>query len=155
MKPIRLKCRRGSTLALVLCLYLSLGAILGGAVTMAATASHTGERDYRRSQALALAEAGVAEARANSAPHGDRPLGEGAYSWSATPSSAGRLVVAKGAVRSVSGATVTRTVGSVSASSPATSASTPSAAWPCQCSPTSTAANSTSSATATRRRATP
>ena len=110
MIPTRLKCRRGSTLALVLCLYLSLGAILGGAVTMAATASHTGERDYRRSQALALAEAGVAEARANSAAHGDRPLGEGTYSWSATPRSEGRLVVAKGAVRSVSGATVTRTV---------------------------------------------
>lgn len=110
MKPIRLKCRRGSTLALVLCLYLALGAILGGAITMAATASHTGERDYRRSQALALAEAGVAEARANSAPHGDRLLGEGSYSWSAASSSEGRLVVAKGAVHSVSGATVTRTV---------------------------------------------
>jgi hypothetical protein len=105
-----LKKRRGSTLALVLCLYLALGAILGGAVTMAATASHAGERDYRRSQALALAEAGIAEARVNAAPHGERSLGEGTYSWSATAAKGDRLVTARGAVTAASGATVTRTV---------------------------------------------
>jgi hypothetical protein len=110
MNRARRRCRRGSTLALVLCLYLALGAILGGAVTMAATASHAGERDYRRSQALALAEAGVAEARADAEPHGARPLGEGDYAWSAAPSGDGRLVTAHGSVRSTSGARVTRTV---------------------------------------------
>lgn len=111
MKQVRFKHRRGSTLALVLCLYLALGAILGGAVTMAATASQAGERDYRRSQALALAEAGVAEARANAAPHGTRPLGGGTYSWSDDATRPGeRLIVARGSARSASGAEVTRTV---------------------------------------------
>lgn len=110
MKRAWIKQRRGSTLALVLCLYLGLGAILGGAVTMAASASQAGERDYRRSQALALAEAGVAEARVDAAAHGKRPLGEGSYAWSDSTSSEGRLVVARGEVTSVSGATVTRTV---------------------------------------------
>jgi hypothetical protein len=110
MKRALKRSRRGSTLALVLCLYLALGAILGGAVTMAATASHAGERDYRRSQALALAEAGIAEARVNVAPHGERPLGDGTYSWSATTSSGERLITARGAVTAASGTRVTRTV---------------------------------------------
>jgi len=110
MNPARMRCRRGSTLALVLCLYLALGAILGGAITMAATASQAGERDYRRLQALALAEAGVAEARADASPHGNRALGEGTYAWSAAPSASGRLVTAHGSVRSTSGTEITRTV---------------------------------------------
>lgn len=110
MKRVLGRNRRGGTLALVLCLYLALGAILGGAVTMAATASHAGERDYRRSQALALAEAGIAEARVNAAPHGERPLGEGTYSWSATDASGDRLVTARGVVTAASGATISRTV---------------------------------------------
>lgn len=110
MNQSRRRCRRGSTLALVLCLYLALGAILGGAVTMAATAGRAGERDYRRSQALALAEAGVAEARADASPHSDRPLGQGTYAWSVSPGNGGRLVISHGAVPSVSGTSVTRTV---------------------------------------------
>lgn len=102
--------RRGSTLALVLCLYLALGSVLMGAVTMATTAHRAGERDYCRSQALALAEAGVAEARAGALPHGPKPLGAGTYSWTITPPSDERLIVARGEVISASGATITRTV---------------------------------------------
>jgi hypothetical protein len=101
--------RRGTTLALVLALYLALGSILLGAVTLAGASRAAAERDYRRSQALALAEAGIAEAQARQAPHGARPLGAGTYSWSATD---GRIT-ARGEVPSTSGATVTRTVTAV------------------------------------------
>ncbi len=102
--------RRGGTLALVLRLYLALGSVLLGALTMAATANSAAEREYRRSQALTLAEAGIAEAAAGVSPHGSRSLGAGTYSWSASRSRGGMLVAARGEVRSVSGATVTRTV---------------------------------------------
>lgn len=102
--------RRGGTLALVLCLFLALGAVLMGAVGLAASSSNAAEREYRRSQALALAEAGVAEARSGGKPHADKPLGEGTYAWSAQPSQGGRLIIARGEVTSASGARVTRTV---------------------------------------------
>jgi len=101
---------RGSTLSLVLCLYLALGSVLLGAVTMAATATRAGERDYRRSQALALAEAGVAEARAGLQPHASQPLGEGTYSWSVSASGSDRLIVARGEVLSPGSGPVTRTI---------------------------------------------
>ena len=67
--------RRGGAPALVLCLFLALGSVLLGATTLAAASNSAAERDYRRSQALALAEAGIAEARAGVAQHGERPLG--------------------------------------------------------------------------------
>jgi hypothetical protein len=95
---------------LVLCLYLALGSVMLAAIGLSAGTNAAAERDYRRSQALGLAEAGVAEARSGAAPHGLRPLGEGGYSWSAGSSAGGRLVVAHGEVTSVSGARVTRTV---------------------------------------------
>ncbi|MGV3724687.1 MAG: hypothetical protein ACO1SX_27635 [Actinomycetota bacterium] len=109
MKPFR-TARRGSTLSLVLCLYLALGSVLLGAVTMAATAGKAGERDYRRSQALALAEAGLAEARAGAAPHAARPLGDGSYSWSATQSGGDRIITARGEVVSPTSGAVTRPI---------------------------------------------
>jgi hypothetical protein len=102
--------RRGGTLALVLCLFLALGAVLLGVLTMAAAATGASEREYRRSQALALAEAGVAEALAGRPPHGEQPLGPGSYSWSAEGGEESRRVTARGRVASVSGASVTRTV---------------------------------------------
>lgn len=103
--------RRGaSAFALVFCLFLALGAILMGAVTVAATSNAAAEREYRRSQAQALAEAGVAEARSGGKPHGPVSLGEGAYSWSEQRTSGGRLVVARGEVESASGARITRTI---------------------------------------------
>ena len=104
-----MKRRRGGTLALVLCLYLALGTVLLGALTMAATASSAAEREYRRSQALALAEAGVAAARAGGPGHGRRPLGEGVYSWSAARAG-GMQITARGEVTAASGTVVTRTV---------------------------------------------
>ncbi|MFN3648270.1 MAG: hypothetical protein ACK47B_01715 [Armatimonadota bacterium] len=106
----RLHGRRGGTLALVLALYLALGAVLLGAVSLAAASAGAAERDYRRSQALALAEAGLAEAIAGAEPHQSRPLGLGRYAWSVQPQDPGRLVTARGEVESVSGAVVTRTV---------------------------------------------
>lgn len=102
--------RRGGTLAMVLCLFLALGAVLLGAVTLAATSNGAAERDYRRSQAQALAEAAVSEARSGGKPHGPQPLGEGLYSWSASSNAGGRLITARGEVTSVNGARVTRTV---------------------------------------------
>ena len=102
--------RRGSTLTLVLCLYLAMGAILLGALTVATAARAAAERDLRRSQALALAEAGVAEAQADTAPHEARPLGEGTYRWNARADGSVRLVTAQGSVVSTSGAVITRTV---------------------------------------------
>lgn len=102
--------RGASTFALVFCLFLALGAILLGAVTVAATGNAAAEREYRRSQAQALAEAGVAEAQNGGKPHGSLPLGDGTYSWSEQSAPGGRLVTARGQVQSVSGATVTRTV---------------------------------------------
>lgn len=107
---MRLRTRRGGTLALVLCLFLALTSVLLGAVTLSATANSAAERDYRRSQALALAEAAVAEARAGQPAHGEKPLGAGTYSWSETRGSGGRLITARGAVTAVSGARITRTV---------------------------------------------
>lgn len=102
--------RRGGTIALVLCLYLALGSILLGAVTLAAAANAAAEREYRRSQAHALAEAGVTEALAGGAPHGDRPLGSGSYAWSREPGTRDPLIVARGRVESASGAPVTREI---------------------------------------------
>lgn len=104
------KLRRGAVPALVLCLFLALGSILAGAVALAATSSAAAERDYRRSQALALAEAGLTEARAGLPPHGGRPLGEGTYSWSAAFREGGRLIIARGEVTSASGARITRSI---------------------------------------------
>ena len=102
--------RRGGALILVLCLYLALASVLLAAVTLAATANAAAERDYCRSRALALAEAGITEARAGVAPHGERPLGQGTYSWSASAVGGGRRVLARGEVVSASGARVGRTV---------------------------------------------
>ena len=102
--------RRGSTLAIVLCLYLALGSMLLGAVAIAATATSAGERDYRRSQALALAEAGVAEARAGAAAHGPRTLGGGSYTWSETTTPAGRRITARGEIRGANDTVISRRV---------------------------------------------
>ena len=49
--------RRGSTLAVVLALYLALGSLLTAAAGVALTSLSAASREYRRSQALALAEA--------------------------------------------------------------------------------------------------
>ena len=106
----RWKVRRGATLALVLCLFLAMGTVLLGALGMAASAASAAEREYRRSQALALAEAGIAEATAGAPPQGARPLGDGIYSWSSAPSGNGLRVTARGQVTSAAGAPVTRTV---------------------------------------------
>lgn len=111
----RTRSRRGGTPALVLCLFLALGSVLLAAATFAAAANAAAERDYCRSQALALAEAGIAEARVGAEPHGPRPLGRGVYSWSEPPASGDsgsgdRTIVARGEVVSASGARVTRTV---------------------------------------------
>lgn len=102
--------RGGSSLAMVLCLFLALGSVLLGAVTLAATSNSAADRDYRRSQALALAEAGLVEARSGGKPHGPQPLGEGLYAWSSQPGNGGRLIIARGEVDSVQGVRVTRTV---------------------------------------------
>lgn len=102
--------RRGGTLALVLCLFLALGSVLMGAVALAAAANAAAERDYRRSQALALAEAGIAEAEARLPPHGDRPLGAGSYGWSSLGSGGELQVTGWGTVTSAAGAAVTRKV---------------------------------------------
>ena len=102
--------RRGSTLAIVLCLYLALGSVLLGAVAIAATATSAGERDYRRSQALALAEAGVAEARAGAAAHGLQTLGDGSYAWDESITPTGRRVTARGEIRAANGALISRRV---------------------------------------------
>jgi hypothetical protein len=114
---MKLRLRRGGTPALVLCLYLALGSILLGAVAVAAAANGAAEREYRRSQALALAEAGVAEAMVGEAPYGGQTLGTGQYSWSSIPTATGRLVTARGQTVSASGVTVTRTVRAVIAGS--------------------------------------
>ena len=111
--PVRRRKRRGSSLALVLGLYLALGTILLGAVSLAAATAAAAERDYCRSQALALAEAGISEACARSAGktgRGGGELGPGRYSWSCSPQGAALRVVARGEVTAASGATVTRTV---------------------------------------------
>ncbi len=97
--------RRGGTLALVLCLYLALGSILLGAVTVAVAAQGAAEREYRRSQALALAEAGIAEARSGRLGHGWKALGSGRYTWSRN----GAIVTARGEVIGAAGP-ITRTV---------------------------------------------
>jgi hypothetical protein len=109
MKP-RVGRRRGSTLAMVLGLFLALGSVLGAAVTLAAVSAGAAEREYRRSQALALAEAGVAEALAGGAPHGPRALGDGTYEWRADPAGGGRRVIAVGRVASGRGREVAREV---------------------------------------------
>ena len=101
--------RRGTAPILVLCLYLVLASLLMGAVTVAASTRSAVERDYRRSQALALAQAGVAEAIAREQPHGPRPLGPGTYSWS-EPTGGGRLVIARGSVLSPTLGEVTSTL---------------------------------------------
>ena len=80
--------------------------VLLGAVALAAASNSAAERDYRRSQALALAEAGVAEARAGERPHGPRALGHGRYAWRREAG----LIIARGEVEAVNGAWVTRTV---------------------------------------------
>lgn len=105
-----MKLRRGGTLALVLCLFLALGSVLMGAVALAAASNAAAERDYRRSQALALAEAGIAEAEAGLPPHTDRPLGVGSYGWSSQTSGGELRVTGWGSVTSASGAAVTRKV---------------------------------------------
>lgn len=102
--------RRGGTLALVLCLFLALGSVLLGAVALAAASNAAAERDYRRSQALALAEAGVAEAEAGLPSHNDRPLGVGSYGWSSQNSGGELRVTGWGSVTSASGAAITRRV---------------------------------------------
>ena len=102
--------RRGSTLALVACLFLALSAVLLGAATVCTASAHAADREYRRSEALALAEAGVAEARAGEAPHPLHALGSGSYAWSVAESGKDRLVTASGTVSSPSGVPVTRTV---------------------------------------------
>lgn len=107
---MRSRRRRGGAPVLVLALYLALGSILVGAVTLAATANAAAERDYRRSQARCLAEAGIAEAIAGLAPHGERRLGAGFYAWSEAPAAGGRLVTARGEVIGAGGIRVTRTI---------------------------------------------
>lgn len=95
---------------MVLCLYLALGSVLLAAVSLAAMSNSAAERDYRRSQALALAEAGVAEARAGGTPHDLQPLGAGRYAWSVQPASGGRRIVARGEILSAAGTRITRRV---------------------------------------------
>jgi hypothetical protein len=102
--------RRGGAPALILALFLALGSVLLGAVTVAAASNAAAEREYRRSQALALAEAGIAEARAGLPSHGPKDLGAGKYGWTADGPGGERLITARGEVASVSGAIVTRTV---------------------------------------------
>lgn len=102
--------RRGGTLALVLCLFLALGSVLLGAVTLAAASNAAAEREYRRSQALALADAGIAEAEAGLPAHGERSLGAGSYSWSSRMEGGELRVTAHGTMTSATGAPVTRTV---------------------------------------------
>jgi hypothetical protein len=113
MRRVRCKRRGAATLALVLCLFLALGAIMLGAVTVATSAGAASEREYRRTQAQALAEAAVAEAQSGGKPHAAMPLADGTYSWSAQPAPGGRLITARGEVESVNGARITRTVRAV------------------------------------------
>lgn len=101
-------CRRGTAPILVLCLYLVLASMLLGAVTVAASTRSAVERDYRRSQALALAEAGLAEALMREPAHGERPLGQGTYSW--TGDAMQGSVTARGTVLSPTLGKVTRTL---------------------------------------------
>jgi hypothetical protein len=106
--------RRGAaTLALVLGLFLALGAIMLGAVTVASMAGASSEREYRRTQAQALAEAAIAEAQTGVKPHAALTLAEGTYSWSEQWTPGGRLITARGEVESVSGARITRTIHAV------------------------------------------
>jgi hypothetical protein len=79
-------------------------------VALAAASNAAAERDYRRSQALALAEAGIAEAEAGLPPHADRPLGTGSYGWSSQQSGTELRVTGWGTVTSAAGAQVTRKV---------------------------------------------
>ena len=102
--------RRGGAPALVLCLYLALGSVLLAAVSLAAMSNAAAERDYRRSQAVALAEAGVAEARVGGKPHDLKTLGAGRYAWTAEPANGGQRIRARGEVLSAAGAVVTRSV---------------------------------------------
>jgi pantoate kinase len=103
--------RRGTTLILVLCLWIGLGATLSGALAVAGATSAASEREYRRSQALALAEAAVEEARAGLGDHPWSALGSGEYALtsSSAPGVAHR-VIARGRVISASGVVVSRTV---------------------------------------------
>ncbi|MBM3457342.1 MAG: hypothetical protein FJX77_02235 [Armatimonadetes bacterium] len=105
-----MKGRRGAATALVLALYLFLVALLGGAVTVAAASAAAAEREYRRSQALALAEAGVEEARWLLRPHDLVPLGSGRYAWAVRQEGESREIEARGEVQGASGARVTRSV---------------------------------------------
>ncbi len=105
--------RRGSTLAVVLALYLALGSLLTAAAGVALASLSAASREYRRSQALALAEAAIEEARAGLAPHNWRALGVGRYLWSAEDRPAGRVVRAVGEAPQVGGAPVRRTVTAV------------------------------------------
>ncbi len=95
--------RRGATLALVVGLYMALVAMLLGAVTVAVAGHAAASREYLRSQARWLAEAGIEEFRAGAAPHAARPLGAGRYGWSVAADGRGQVVTATGEAASGSG----------------------------------------------------
>jgi Tfp pilus assembly protein PilX len=108
--------RRGSGIALVLLLVFSLFVLVASTLAVVAASAAAVERDYRGSQALALAEAGLAAGTAQvrrgaaSPSAGTRDFAEGESRWRARRGGAGWRVEATGTVVSPRGLTLARTV---------------------------------------------
>jgi hypothetical protein len=86
-----------------------------GTLAVVAAGAASVERDYRSSQALALAEAGLAAARAEAASGGalkagSRPLDTGTAEWTAANRSGSWEVTARGTVTRPGGTPIVRTV---------------------------------------------
>jgi hypothetical protein len=113
-----MKARRGGGIALIFVLMFALLTIALGTLAVVAASAAAVERDYRSSQALALAEGGLAAARATVPRAGaaagfrkSRVLEQGVVEWDCTDRGTGSWeVVARGIVTTPRGVTIVRAV---------------------------------------------
>jgi hypothetical protein len=107
--------RRGGGIALVFLLMFAILTVALTTLAVVASGAASVERDYRSSQALALAEAGLASARAETAAGGSQNSGsrrfdEGTCEWTRAPGHGGWELTARGTVVTPRGITLVRTV---------------------------------------------
>jgi len=108
-----MRLRRGGAVLLALLVMFALLSVALTALSVVAASAAAVEREYRSSQALALAEAGLAMAKSgagNPASAGARRFEEGEASWTRAPRRGGWEVQAVGVVSTPTGRKIRRAV---------------------------------------------